>query len=236
MTIETVSSTPAVFRPLRFWLAIALVALITCGSALLAGNYTDRWGPPAALREAAARVDRLPAQVGSWELQAAQPLPEQSVEMLQCAGHTSRTYRHRETGQIVNMFVIVGPPVPTAVHTPEICYSSRDYSIVNRREKVALPTPKYPDATVWELTMQGNDVRADVLHVAYAWNAGDGWRASDSPRYGFSGKPYLYKLQVAGILDSSKQDQAEPCRAFLSELLPLLDDILLSSKDVSATR
>jgi hypothetical protein len=234
MTPAIAPAPSAAFRPLKFWLAIALVALITCGSALLAGNYNDRWGRPEALLEAAARVDRIPAQIGSWELQAAKPLPDESVEMLQCAGHTSRTYRHRETGQIINMFVIVGPPGPTAAHTPEICYSSRDYSIVSRTEKAVLPTPTHPDSSVWELTMRGNDVRADVLHVAYAWNAGDGWQASDSPRYGFSGKPYLYKLQVAGILDSSKQGQSEPCRAFLSELLPVLDDILLSSTDNSS--
>lgn len=236
MTTETAPATTVAFRPLKFWLAIALVALITCGSALLAGNYNDRWGRPEALLEAAARVEKIPALVGSWELQAAKPLPDESVEMLQCAGHTSRTYRHRETGQIVNMFVIVGPPGPTAAHTPEICYSSRDYSIASRTEKATLPTPKYPDGSVWELTMRGNNVRADVLHVAYAWNAGDGWQASDSPRYDFSGKPYLYKLQVAGVVDSSKQDQAEPCRAFLNNLLPLLDDILLSSAYTSYTR
>lgn len=231
---DTKSPTNSRFSGWWFWCAVGMVAALTGGSALLAGAFQNRWGLPEALVQAAVRVDQIPETIGAWELQSANPLPQDSVNMLQCAGHTSRTYRNRESGQIVNMFVIVGPPGPTAAHTPEICYSSRDYNIMGGKEKILLPTPRHPQSSVWALTLRGNDVRADLLDVAYAWNSGSGWEASDSPRYGYRGKPYLYKLQVAGIVDVTQPGQQRPCQDFLRELLPTLDRILLSSPEAAA--
>jgi hypothetical protein len=226
MTVASSKYPSVPMSPVRLTLGVLIVVAITCASALLAGSYNQRFGRPEALVQAAASIERIPEQFGPWELQVAQPLPPESVEMLECAGHTSRTYRHRETGQIVNMFVIVGPPGPTAVHTPEICYSSRDFSIEARRAKVSLATPQHSDSSVWELTLRGNDVHADELDVVYAWNAGAGWHAADAPRYQFSGRPYLYKLQAAGVVDASQSADREPCRAFVADLLPVLDEVL----------
>ena len=120
-----------------------------------------------------------------------------AVEMLQCAGNTQRTYRNRTTGQIVNMFMIVGPPGPTAVHTPEICYSSRDYDRIEPRQRAQIRESQLPDESFWETVFRANDLRADVLHVWYSWNDGNGWRAADNPRFAFARHPFLYKLQLA---------------------------------------
>ena len=65
-------------------------------------------------------------------------MDEDTVEMLECTGNIVRTYENQRTGEVVSVFVIVGPAGPIAVHTPEICYSSQNYKSRDTRQQVAI--------------------------------------------------------------------------------------------------
>jgi hypothetical protein len=212
----------------RFILAVLLVIALTGASGLLEGRLGNRWTKPIELLAAAGKISEIPDRFGDWELQTARALDDQSVKMLQCVGGTQRVYRNRRTGQNVGMFLIVGPPGPTSVHTPEICYSSQDYDRAEDRKLLRVRESERPDETFWKVTMRRKDLSAEVLHVAYAWNAGDGWKAAERPRFAFASQPFLYKLQLAGFAGPEVGDvENEPCRAFLQDFLPALDRILL---------
>jgi hypothetical protein len=215
------------FRP---YLAVLGIAAITATSGGIAGSLSHRWGKPFDLVLAAERLAATPENFGDWELTIAQALDADAVEMLRCAGSTQRAYRNRRTGQIINMFVIVGPPGPTSVHTAEICYSSRDYDTIEPRRRLQVRESQLPDEAFWETVFRHNDLYADVLRVAYAWNAGDGWRAPEHPQFTFGGRPYLYKLQVAGSVGTGvSRGEDDPCRSFLGDFLPVLDAVLFQS-------
>src|SRR6185312_7441852 len=124
------------FRPYIPWL---IVFALTAVSGAAAGVLGNRWGTPPDLRAAAVRLDRLPADLGEWRLIDESPLDESLVEMLQCIGSTNRTYHNRRSGETVHMSLIVGPPGPTSVHTPEICFSSQCYHVVAAAERRAYP-------------------------------------------------------------------------------------------------
>ena len=211
----------------RFVLAVLFVGALTGASGLLEGRFGNRWTKPIDLIAAGQTISEVPEHFGDWELQTAGDLDDQSVKMLQCVGSTQRVYRNRKTGQTVGMFLIVGPPGPTSVHTPEICYSSQDYDHVEDRKLLRVRESELPGEAFWEVTMHRKNLQAEVLHVAYAWNAGDGWKAAERPRFAFASQPFLYKLQVAGTAGPGVGVvENDPCRAFLWDFLPALDRIL----------
>jgi hypothetical protein len=210
------------------WALLALAIGLTLVSGMIHGRLTQRFSPSDAVAAAAARLSELPAVAGPWRRQEIQPLGDEVVEMLQCAGYISQTYVHEGTGATVRMALLLGPPGPISVHTPEVCYSSKDYTIENERQRVRIRAKQKPDEELWQMTFRHNDVRGERMSVAYAWNDGSGWSAPSQPRFTYGGRPYLYKLQLAGQLPANADDMRDdPCRQFLAEFLPVADQYLV---------
>lgn len=202
------------------FLIAAIATLVTFASGLVYGSWTQRWGRAPSLDAAAKRVEELPSQLGPWHLQKELPMAKEVVEMLECAGYANRVYEHQGNGAIVNVALIVGPPGPTAVHTPEICYSSKAYEIAEPREKRFFKTSKGGVHSLWSTTFKSPTVSADELRVYYGWSEGQQWTASQSPRFEFGGSPLLYKIQVASIAGSADGEKtSDSCQDFINSLL-----------------
>ena len=209
-------------RPFVPWL---IVFAVTAGTGAVAGALGNRWGAPPDVQAAAGRLDRLPAEAGDWQLVDELPLDQDLVEMFQCIGSTNRTYRNRQSGETVHLSLIVGPPGPTSVHTPEICYSSQGYHVDVPAERRKYPT-KNSEATVanefWKTTFAPDGRRPTRLIAYYSWCDGQTWRAPDRPRFAFGGLPYLYKVQLATKIMPRADEDRDPCDDFLRALLPAL--------------
>jgi EpsI family protein len=202
---------------------IALAALgvgITLATGLVHGRLTQRWGPPPDLQAAARALAALPKEIGDWQLASEEPLAASVVETLSCAGYVNRRYVNRQSGQTVSIAIIVGPPGPTAVHTPEICYSSRAYSTEDPRKVVRLSDKDGKSHSFWSLVFRSNNPSLDRLQVYYAWRGGGTWTAAKSPRFEFVGQRLLYKLQMAAVVPAHVPDETpDACQEFLTALL-----------------
>jgi len=205
--------------------ATVLALLLTIGAAVVQGRLAGRWGATDVMLQAAKRLNAMPKEtLGSWQLEQSRELSPSVVEILECRGHINRTYVNRSTGDVVNVAVILGPAGPVAIHTPEICYSSQQYSQTSQRQRDEVSE----DDALWSLTFQSNDVDAESFVVYYGWSDGSRWQATDDPRWEFAGQPYLYKLQIAGRSNELQADADHAaCRKFLKEFLPLLDKYIL---------
>ncbi|MCH5376507.1 MAG: hypothetical protein JJ992_21270, partial [Planctomycetes bacterium] len=55
----------------------------------------------------------------------------------------------------------------------------------------------------------------------YAWSTDGNWSASEHPRIGYAGQPFLFKIQLAAESPAGT-DLAEydPCGNFLKEFVP----------------
>ena len=202
------------------WLALGLTLAVTLVGGVLYGNYSQRWGPPPDLLAAARYVEKLPRKIGEWAVVKDVPMDKSAVQMLECAGYVNRQYLNQTTGQSVNLAVIVGPPGPTAVHTPEICFSSRAYEQETARKLVEIPSNTGQPHTFWSLGFSTRNVLADGLRVYYAWSVGDRWKAAESPRYEFAAAPKLYKLQLSATVSPQLgEDQTDPGGEFLKQLV-----------------
>ena len=194
-----------------------LIAVVVGG--VVHGKLTQRWGPGNDLVLAAAALDSFPDAFGPWRLHDSAEMSDRVVEMLQCAGHVNRTYVNLDTAEQVNVAVIVGPPGPIAVHTPEICYSSRTYKIDEAAKKMTL-SQQDAGHSFWLTKFRSKQPGGENLYVGYAWTTDGIWHASDSPRYEYGGKPFLFKIQLAGSpLRSSEKLSDDLISRFLDALL-----------------
>jgi hypothetical protein len=212
------------------YLRIIVAAGVTIACGILNGRLTHRWGPSTDMRSAAERLDAIPDHFGSWRLHHSEKMGQTVIDMLQCAGYVFRTYVDTCTGEQVRVAILLGPPGPIAVHTPEICFSSRDYHQEALRRRVAVPGAEGGDDAFWAVTFRANDLQRQSLRIYYGWTTGGKWEAAESPRYGFAGSPYLYKIQLATFVPSwARTETQDPCRRFLADFLPSARNCLLES-------
>jgi len=199
---------------------LTLVLLLTLSAGALYGKFSQRWGPPVDLVAAAARLETLPVQLGDWKMTEQVPIAKSVAEMLQCAGSLHRRYVHTPTGRVVDFAIIAGPPGPTAVHTPEICYSSRVHDLIGERQSVEINSSSGGPHSFWRNDFSTKNPLADNLRVYYAWSPGRAWEASKSPRYKYAADPLLYKIQLASTVRAgTKDDSTDSCREFLEAFL-----------------
>jgi Protein of unknown function (DUF3485) len=204
----------------RFLILLALGIGITGTAGLVCGRISQRWGPVPDLLAAAQHLKSFPSQFGDWQLLDETPIPDAVVQTLSCAGYVNRQYVHRQSGATVSVAVTVGPSGPISVHTPEICYSSRDFVVAGDRKRTTLMDPQGLPDSFWHVSFRPNGLSADQLRVYYAWSTGGAWTAADSPRIAFAGRPLLYKLQMSTLVATAETDTVQdPCSIFLADLL-----------------
>lgn len=201
---------------------------LTVSSGILHGFMSQRWVTDKRLEEAAARLAAFPATVGSWELQSEKPLSSNAVKMLQCAGYFNRIYIHSKTNHRINVTVMVGPGATLAVHTPEICYESRNYKLLGTKRSLELADTKNDRQNLWSVDFEANDVGGQNLRVHYGWSKGGPWMAPDQPRFAFAGERVLFKIQVAEFVHPFESNGPGQASEFLSEFIPALQRYLLT--------
>ena len=200
-------------------LSLVLAVLVTLAGGLLYGGYSQRWGPTADLMTAGSHLASLPQSIGDWKLTEELAIESSAVEMLECPGYVHRRYVHTPTGDTINLVLLVGPPGPIAVHTPEICYSSRAYEIEDEPRVVTLDSNESRSDYYWCTDFRSRNVLAENLRVYYAWSTGGPWEASSSPRFEFATAPMLYKLQLAAPIAPRIEGEAfDSGREFLQAL------------------
>lgn len=224
--------------------AVAAAAL-TVVSGVVYGHLSGRWREVSELADVGARLEEFPEAFGDWRMTRSIELSENVADTLQCAGYINGAYVNEITGQVVNVAVLVGPPGPMSVHTPEICFSSKQYDMCEERRRMlvsseksmpakrGVPRSEIPDAdrgeSLWSVGFRTRDVHARPLHVYYGWNDGRGWEAAENPRFGFATAAYLYKAQVAVMGEvGGAGGEYEPGKQFLDEFLPELQGYLVS--------
>ena len=216
---------------MSLWIAVLAVCGGTVAAGLVEGRLSNRWGEPADLVSAAERVAQVPEQFGDWKMQSSRPFDEDTLAMLQCAGHFTRVYVNSLTGDTISMALLVGPTGPTAIHTPEVCYSSRNQTIIESPTEIATRPKTVPGETLWRMTFRANDPEQALQRVFYGWAGTDGhWRAAKDPRYEYGGEPLLYKIQLAsGTTQQADKEGSDPCRRFLQDFLPVVDATLFGT-------
>jgi hypothetical protein len=213
------------------FIGILVLVIGTIGAGLLQGSLANRWGPSGTANRAAEVLrSGLPQEVGNWRVRNETPFSSEVVRILQCPAHISRVYEHQQTGDTVRVAVIVGPPGPVSVHTPEICYASRDVSIDGERRKLLVKDAGGGEHSLWEVPFKSNDLDGSALRAAYGWTNGSTFEAASHPRIGYGGFTHLYKIQIAvPIQPRSQSTSFDPVNDFLENFLAQLKPLLVEA-------
>jgi hypothetical protein len=172
-------------------------------------------------QDVAVALNQFPKRFGDWECISDEPLKAEVERTLRCYGYINRIYWNPKNGKQVSLAILYGPRGPMAVHTPEICYSSRGRVPVGKPEEI-VPGEKIKGNSFWRLGFKYPQAEAADLDVWYAWSDGNGWIASNYPRFWTA--PSLFKIQLAGPTGAPGETNA--CEDFLVFAVPALKNCL----------
>ena len=109
-----------------FPVVTAFAALIVGG--VVHGIWTDRWRTNDEAEAWAARLAKVPMNVGEWQGE------DQENKGTQIGGVSGTLYRRyvNRAGQAVNVFLVCGRAGPVAIHTPNDCYVAAGYEMLSQ--------------------------------------------------------------------------------------------------------
>lgn len=166
-------------------------------------------------------LSEFPKKLGDWECVSDEALKPEIERTLRCYGYVNRVYWNAKSGQRISLAILYGPRGPMAVHTPEICYSSRGRIPVGKPQE-AIPGGQIKGHSFWRLAFKDPQLASPDLDVWYAWSDGNEWIASNYPRFWTT--PSLFKIQLAG--PAGQQGEANACEGFLQQAVPALKTCL----------
>lgn len=179
------------------------------------GVLSNRWGVAEDIQALGEQLSSIPMEIGPWKCEEEGKLDDRVVNILEATGYISRVYVHQATGEAVNVFLVFGPKGPIAVHTPEICYSSRAVTQTSERQSVPCDYDG-KEGTIWKLGFETNTIDKRSMNVYYGWTDGGPWQAANSPR--FWRTDFLYKIQTSCQATGKKEDSTDEFfKAFLPE-------------------
>ena len=168
-------------------------------------------------QQLAQNLSEFPKQFGDWESVSEEPLTPAVERILRCYGYVNRVYWNSKTGHRISLAILYGPRGPMAVHTPEICYSSRGRVPIGKPEEV-VPGGSLKGHSFWRLDFKHPSSKSSDMEVWYAWSDGNDWIASDYPRFWITQS--LFKIQLSG--PPGAPDEVSACDDFLQHAVPVL--------------
>jgi hypothetical protein len=205
----------------------ALALLLSSG--LVHGLWTDRWSEQLDLAVAAAALDKVPRDFGSWH---GEDLELEKDPRSGLVGMMSRCYTHTATGKAVTLFLACGRPGPVATHSPDVFYSCQGYEGETPRRFQLPSTGAQAPPEFWtaRFLRQRNDGQLQ-LRIYWSWRAGDAWQAADNPRLAFAGERLLHKMYVIREMAANEASgERDACVEFMQDFLPELRQVLHTEK------
>lgn len=204
-------------------LLVACIGL-TVFSGVLRGRMDARWGGEE-MTAAANRVESIPQSLGNWQAAELHNLDEAAKRMLRCEGDVVGSYVDQSSNDLVSMVFLVGPTGPLAVHTPDVCYGSSNFTIAEKKRKKVIIDSEGESHEFSVITFKENRAGNRLFRVYYAWNHDGEWKSPPHPRTSFAGIPMLFKIQIATNVILQTKDEVDAGERFLQQNLPLLDEI-----------
>lgn len=190
----------------RWFLGIASALAILVLGGVAHGVLSNRWGIAENTQLLGKQLNDIPMELGPWKCEKEGKLDDRVRDTLEATGYISRVYVHQSTGEAINVFFVFGPKGPIAVHTPEVCYSSRSVTQTSERQSVPCDYDG-TEGTIWKLGFETNTIDKRKMSVYYGWTEGGPWQAANSPR--FWRTDFLYKIQTSCQATGKKEDSTD---------------------------
>ena len=212
-------------------LGLLAVITLTLVPAIVDGQRRFRWGEDDELVKLSENMRNFPKQIGDWECTTEKPLDTTSAELLTPIASINRVYLNRRKNLSANLFILLGPTGPTAVHTPDICFNSREFKKLSERTRInagpSADQQNSTDSNFFRTEFKSRDINESGLKSIYAWTIDGQWSAAERPRFEFSRSRYLFKLQATSRFESvDAMKDSRALEIFVSDVENLLNQVV----------
>ena len=188
-------------------IGLVVLTILTVIPTIVDGQRRFRWGQDTETLELAEKINAIPKNFGDWECTSESELSPTSLQLLTPFNSITRTYYNQREKINVNLFVLLGPTGPTAVHTPDICFDSREYKKIGDRKAISVDMDsnrsRKSNSKFFRTEFKSRNIEEQGLKSIYAWRDSDGpWSAAEQPRWSFADNRYLFKLQATARFPS----------------------------------
>jgi hypothetical protein len=219
------------------YLPIALGVLLIVGLTIVQARMTDRLaGANVTAEQRAELLKNVPKNIGDWK-GTDLPIDEAVKKTAGAVGAVSRQYRNARTGEVVDLWLIVGHGRAISAHTPDICYRSSGFS-ARASENSVYPMMMEDESSVPFLT--NTFFREDVtgrrlVRVFWSWYNTENkdhegkvvWEAPSNSRWYFGNTRALYKMYFTSQMrDQAETAEQSPCVGFAKEFIPVVNEAL----------
>jgi hypothetical protein len=197
-------------------------------------QYSDRFRDSSVSEmEFESRFSKVPKTLGPWKGKDV-GVTEEVLEVAGAVSHVNRTYVNEDTGEVVDLWLIVGHSRDICRHTPDICYPSQGFSPIGTpvQQKIVLSDGEeagFNTAKFRNESPQGLVER----RVFWSWNANrEGQQSWEAPEPGwqrlhFGNNSGLYKLYFTFTLPRGKDEIVDnPAVRFAKAMLPEINRAL----------
>jgi hypothetical protein len=227
------------------YLPIALGVVAIVALTIVQSVWSDRFADTNVTAEQKEKLlERVPKEFGNWRSIDLE-VSEEVQETAGAVGFVSRSYQNTLTGEVVNLWLIVGHARDIGAHTPDICYGGSGFTM---RSQNALYSFIYPgqsqsdDAQFWTNTFIKEDFSGrQLVRVFWAWHrpTNDGeveWQAPGNARWHFGNTRALFKMYFTSVMrDPDETTEDSPCVRFGREFLSHIRQALAESEIGDAT-
>lgn len=231
------------------YLPVLLGVVLIVGLTIPQIQMTDRLsGTNVSAEQRAELVAKVPSKIGDWVGQD-KPVDENVRKTAGAIGAVSRTYRNSRTGELVDLWLIVGHARDVSFHTPDVCYPAQGF-VARATENSVYPMvfPDQPETPFLTNTFLRESAAGQQLQRVF-WNwynpenkENDGkvlWEAPKNARWHFGNTRALYKMYLTSAMRDPKETaEQSPCVRFAREFLPevkkALAEVQLGAPSVEA--
>ena len=228
------------------YLPILLGVVAIVGLTIPQIRMTDRLsGSNVTADERAKLLAHVPMVVGNWHGEDL-AVDETVRETAGAIGTpVSRVYRNVRTGEVVDLWLIVGHGRDIASHTPNICYRASGFEM-RAPESSLYPMvfPGQPEAPFLTNTFFKEDLTGRrIVRVFWSWYNPESdtdqstveWEAPSNARWHFGNTRALYKMYFTSEMREPAESADEsPCLRFAREFLPEVNKALAMLYDPNA--
>lgn len=190
---------------------------------------------------ASQRLHAIPLTIGPWTAAEEKTLDQEGVVQLGIEGnYIYRIYENRLTNESVVFVLMVGSSGHLGTHTPETCFGGADFVKDSARQAIAFPVvspgeQQVADDGFWKVMFRHRLNTNEGIVFYYSINPGDGWHASEDPRYDFARSRFVYKMQAQAYISARPAEgDVDTVHQFLQDALPVIRACLHPEEESSA--
>lgn len=221
-------------RPISSGLAFWSVAILAC-ALLGASGSARRWqadrfvGRAEVGKSATFPLKDLPQTIGDWTLMEGgeRKLDPLILRVAGSSDHILRIYKDEQTGVTLTAMVLYGRSDLVYGHTPDICYPSSGFNLVEAFEDHPIRySEDAPPATfrsaLYAKTSGGTGGREEVY---YAFRHDGRWLPDAAGQHKmFRRSPFMYKVQIQRrVGENERRGENNPSEQFLKAILPEIE-------------